>query len=49
MSKRLFYRNARDAILALSKSRKHIDEDAVGAAVGVATVTPCDWGMPQPF
>jgi hypothetical protein len=35
MPKKLFYRNARDAILALSASRKYIDEDTADAAVGV--------------
>ena len=36
MPEKLFYGNARGAILALSTSRKDIDDDAVSAAVGVA-------------
>jgi hypothetical protein len=36
MPEKLLYRNARDVILALSTSRKDIDDDEAGAAVGVA-------------
>ena len=36
MAEKLLDRNARDAILALSSSRKHIADDEAGAAVGVA-------------
>jgi hypothetical protein len=36
MPEKLHYRNARDAILALSTSHKDIDDDEAGAAVGVA-------------
>jgi hypothetical protein len=36
MPEKLLYGNARGAILALSTSRKDIDDDAVSAAVGVA-------------
>ena len=43
MPKKLFYRNARDAIPALSTSRTDIDDDAAGAAVGVAEEIPVVW------
>ena len=42
MPKKLFYRNARDAIPALSTSRTDIDDDAAGAAVGVAKENPLE-------
>jgi hypothetical protein len=40
MPEKPLYRNARDVILSLFTSRRDIDDDAAGAAVGVAEAKP---------